>query len=283
MRRLLVVDKCVFQGTALDRLLEFVHNHHVVLPYALCVECLMSEGSDNSRAAKDPAVLLAKLDKLVKARVYVGCASSALFRMEKEQLGAAKTIIDEYATQRAQEGIATLDSDFLAVEAETCRRTFEPLIGLLQQYARTYFENVKKKGLCREFRGESQVSDVKRFDKWLQVADAAKTEITRHLFSEFSSSIGNDWYSWQMARLWWAWVIDWACRRNCSGSSFEKRDISNDLHDMEYVAYLSRADGIITRDKKLVEPLARAAFPEKDVFSSLEEVPDSYRCDWSGD
>jgi hypothetical protein len=50
---------------------------------------------------------------------------------------------------------------------------------------------------------------------------------------------------------------------------------------LEYVLLLARADAIITRDKKLVEPLARAAFPEKDVFSSLEEVPDSYRCDWA--
>jgi len=50
---------------------------------------------------------------------------------------------------------------------------------------------------------------------------------------------------------------------------------------MEYVASLSRADGLLTGDKKLVEPLVRAAFPEKDVFSSLE-VPDSYRCDWAG-
>lgn len=51
---------------------------------------------------------------------------------------------------------------------------------------------------------------------------------------------------------------------------------------MEYVLLLSRADGITTCDKELVEPLARAAFPGKDVFSSLEEVPESYRCDWAG-
>ncbi len=24
------------------------------------------------------------------------------------------------------------------------------------------------------------------------------------------------------------------------------------------------------------------SFPEKDVFSSLKEVPDSYQCDWAG-
>jgi hypothetical protein len=55
----------------------------------------------------------------------------------------------------------------------------------------------------------------------------------------------------------------------------------HDDQDSEYVLLLSRADAIVTRDRDLVEPLARAAFPEKDVFSSLEEVPESYRCDWA--
>ncbi len=86
-----------------------------------------------------------------------------------------------------------------------------------------------------------------------------------------------------MVRLWCAYAIEWACKRNYSGPSFENRDISNDLYDMEYVAYLSRADGILTGDTKLVQPLAEAAFPDKDMFSSLEEVPESYRCDWAGE
>jgi hypothetical protein len=43
----------------------------------------------------------------------------------------------------------------------------------------------------------------------------------------------------------------------------------------------AKANGMITRDKKLVEPLAHAAFPEKDVFSSLKDVPVSYRRDWA--
>ncbi|MGE5295203.1 MAG: hypothetical protein ACM3VT_10280 [Solirubrobacterales bacterium] len=38
-------------------------------------------------------------------------------------------------------------------------------------------------------------------------------------------------------------------------------------------------DALLSKDKGMGD-LARAAFPEKDVFSSLEEVPESYRCDW---
>lgn len=86
-----------------------------------------------------------------------------------------------------------------------------------------------------------------------------------------------------MVRLWCAYEIESACKRNYSGPSFENRDISSDFHDMEYVAYLSRADGILTGDTKLVQPLAEAAFPDKDIFSDPKEVPESYRCDWAGE
>jgi hypothetical protein len=56
--------------------------------------------------------------------------------------------------------------------------------------------------------------------------------------------------------------------------------VEHDLQDITYVLLLSRGDGLLTRDKDLVIPLAKAAFPEKDVFSSLEEVPKDYLGDW---
>ncbi|MGD8786803.1 MAG: hypothetical protein PVJ60_05225 [Phycisphaerales bacterium] len=61
------------------------------------------------------------------------------------------------------------------------------------------------------------------------------------------------------------------------------RRAEHDYQDMEYVLLLSRADGILTRDEKLVKPLAQAAFPEKDIFSNLDEVPEEYICHWGKD
>ena len=66
-----------------------------------------------------------------------------------------------------------------------------------------------------------------------------------------------------------------------TGSSLGEERVEHDYQDVGYVLLLSRANGIITRGRKLVEPLARAAFPEKDLFSSLDEVSESYRCDWT--
>lgn len=281
MSKLLVVDKCCFQGIPLLRLTEFVGNYYVVLPYALCVECLMSENDNFSSRRSDPELLLKRLDDSVKAGANIGYSSAGLFRMEKESLTAADSVVDEESTLRVKEGMINLDKNFISSEAEICKTTFEPLINLLLEFAKTYFENLVKKNLCVEFREDCQATDIERFKKWLQVAGAMKDALTQHMFSEISSTIRDDWYTWQIARLWWAWVIDWACKRNYSGSSFENRDISNDLYDMEYIAYLSLADGLLTQDERLVKPLAKAAFPEKDVFSSLDEVPEDYICNWT--
>jgi hypothetical protein len=82
------------------------------------------------------------------------------------------------------------------------------------------------------------------------------------------------WMTWQHLRLVMAFVYEyWYIRQ--TGSPRDKY-AEHDLQDTEYVLLLSRADGIITKDLGLIE-LARAAFPDKRVFSSLDDVP----CDWT--
>ena len=79
-----------------------------------------------------------------------------------------------------------------------------------------------------------------------------------------------------MVSLCLSWGTEMAIKRNKSGISFESYDISNDIFDIYYVSHLSQANGLIAGDKKLVRPLAIAAFPEKDVFGSIEDVPVQY-------
>ena len=277
MPKLLVIDKNRFQGIPSVLLLEFVKNYRVVLPYSLCVECLMSEDDKARRSAKDPVVLLSRLDAVVKAGAYVGYSSAKLFQKERETLRAVGSVVDKKSTQNFWEGTSNLERDFVQEEAKCCQASFKPLINRSLQFAMTYFENVQKKDLCSEFRGDREKCDIERFKKWLEVADKMKDALLAHSFPDIASTIETDWYIWQFVRIWWAWVIDWACRRNYSGPSIENQDISNDIYDMEYVAYLSRADGILTRDKRLVVPLAKAAFPDKVVFRCIEDVPASYK------
>jgi len=262
--------------TFLNQLLEFVKNYCVVLPDVLGSECLMSENPNDLRQDKDPQRLLKNLVDVIKAGAYVGYSSAELLQKEKDTLRPVDSVVDEENTKKVNK-VIKFD---IQVESKRCKETFEPLFGLLLKFGQTYFENVVKKNLCAEFREAYQAPDIDRFKKWLQFADTMKDDLTQHMFPDMVSSIGNNWYTWQMIRLWWAWIIDWACKRNYSGPSFEDKDISNDLHDIEYVAYLSRADGLLTKDKRLVQPLAKAAFPEKEVFSDLEEVPEEYLCNF---
>jgi hypothetical protein len=97
--------------------------------------------------------------------------------------------------------------------------------------------------------------------------------------SRFCLSV--EWMTWHRIRLLVAVIVDYMYHRE-KGDPPGNATAEHDYQDAEYVFLLSRADAIITtenREKGLVSPLARAAFPEKDVFSSLKEVPESYRCD----
>ncbi len=91
-----------------------------------------------------------------------------------------------------------------------------------------------------------------------------------------------EWISWQYFRLMDIIVQNYYYLRLTDAMPKEEIDrAEHDYQDMEYVLLLSRADAILTRDKKLVGPLARAAFPKKDVFSSLDEVPEDCICNWT--
>jgi hypothetical protein len=277
--KLLVIDKNRFQGIPSVLLLEFVKNYRVVLPHALAIECLISENNKGTTPSKNPIALLGRVDDMVKEGACFGYSSSAILKKERELLRAINSVVDEEGTEAIRNGMMALDVNFVQAEAKICKKTFEPLFGLLLNYGKTYFENLVKKNLCSEFREDHQAPDIDHLRKWLQVADTMKKDLAQRFFPEIFSSVGDDWYTWQTVRLWSAWAIEWACRRNYSGPTFENRDISNDLYDIEYVAYLSRADGILTRDNRLVKPLVSAGFPDKDVFSCIEDVPRSYKAE----
>jgi len=278
MVKLLVIDKNRFQGIPFDLLIEFVKNYYVVVPHILAVECLISENRYPSEKTKDPLILLNRLDRIIKGGANIGYSLSRLIEKERTRISTVDSIIDEDGTHIFRKGELSTDRDFIEREAKYCRETFEPWINLLLQLLKTFYDNAVKKGLLKNFREEAgQTSRDIRLIKWLKATDMMRKDILDKFFPEISSYVGTYWFTWQTLRLWFAWGFEWTCMRSQSGPSIENVDISNDMYDMEYVAYLSRAEGLLTRDKKLVEPLARAAFPEKDIFACIEDVPRSYR------
>jgi hypothetical protein len=285
MAKLLVIDKCCFQGTAEPRLIEFVREYHVFLPHALAIECLISDDCNRRNPHKNPICLLHRVEALVKAGAYFGRSSVSIHKEEQKNRRAAVQFIDERATLLIRDGTLVLTEGFVRREAGECRKAFDPLIELVTGLGRAFVVAIKGKAMSDGFQEEIQETcKVQRLERDLQAANQKRDEILQKWVPSLASDVTEDWYTWQVIRLWYAWAIEWAGRRAHTDDTTLQPDISNDFYDMEYVASLSRADAIITKEgekKGLVPCLARAAFPEKKVFSSLEDVPESYRCDWA--
>jgi hypothetical protein len=131
---------------------------------------------------------------------------------------------------------------------------------------------------------------IRRFENWIYATDKEMKNVISHLFSEkIRRHADTNWFLWQLSRLYFAYSLDLMFIKNLPGSCV-KKDISNDFYDIEPVLYLSRADGLLTNDKKLQVPLAKAAFPKKEVFvvdtskdvqhvldDIIDNIPQSYR------
>lgn len=288
MSELLVVDKSIFHSLCDcdEKLCALVKDYNIVLTHALFRECLISE---NQTSDKDPVKLLRQFDGAIKAGAKMGYSSQALFQAEKMTLCPVKSVIDEISTQKFRDGTANTDIDFIKQEAECCRKAFEPIIKSVLRIARALYDKLcKQEELSKKLRKEKDRT--RRFENWIQNTDTSKKVILKSLFSEqISSHADANWFTWQMARLYLAYSLDWLFIKNMPGSS-EKRNISNNLYDIEYVTYLSRANGLLTNDKKLQVPLANAAFPKKKVFvvdtskdvqhvldEIIDIIPKSYR------
>lgn len=288
MSELLVVDKSIFHSLCGcdEKLCAFVKNYNVVLPNALAAECLISE---NQEPSKNPVKLLRGFDKAIKAGAKMGYSSLKLFQAEKQTLCTAKSVVDESTTKLIRNGTLNTEADFIKQEAEYCRKTFEPIIESLLEIARILYDNLCKRDKLAEAIRKKK-DRIRRFENWIYATDKEMKNVISHLFSEkIRRHADTNWFLWQLSRLYFAYSLDLMFIKNLPGSCV-KKDISNDFYDIEPVSYLSRADGLLTNDKKLQVPLAKAAFPKKEVFvvdtskdvqhvldDIIDNIPQSYR------
>ncbi len=275
-KKLLILDKSVFHSTARSELLRFVKCHRVILPHALCVECAISQKGNSSKDSKDPKRLVQKLLDVVKNGAYAGKSPGKIVEEERSRNAAIESLIDMKETQTMREGILDKEPNLEKVREE-CEKAFKSITNSVERWAGQYYKNICNKKLEKGFREEVDEGDlVGRLGKYLQVIDEAKDDISNQFFGDRGKTMSVDRWEWQLLRLSLAWGTELACKRNKSGPSFENYDISNDIFDIYYVSHLSQADGLVAGDKRLVRPLATAAFPDKDVFGSINEVPSSY-------
>ncbi len=285
----LVIDKCAFQktGDRGDKLRSFAKNHLLILAHDLYGE-IVTDRKDGRRAH------LQWFQRAMQAGAYWGPSVRSMVEKEAEILAPYGFLADLDETRRMRDLFMrgrVLDPRHFA---DVVERNLESGKVLLDNHGVVCRKVVPQILECAEARRQELQPRVRRLERLqfllnrldaFEVFDAhaiAACAFRRYVRDAERFCLSREWVSWQYIRLTTVLHLEYAFLKKGQGGDGERETAEHDLYDVQYVVLLSRADAIITSDKKLVE-LARAAFPEKDVFSSLEEVPESYRCDWAGD
>ncbi len=280
----IVVDKDALVGVNIKDLCDFAKNHLMLGCDTLLYECATA-------SKQEPRDMLERYKKFIKSGAYYCSCSMTFIRSESENCVLYCWFLpDLKATKQIQTSDACLydmlDSPKTGEVFQSCCKVAKSMfVHLSDKVARRIdTEHPDVGSRLRQLPSDR----FERFQKLFEHIDAKDlrqmcVDSLRGFWikdkAKFCSS--PQWISWQYFRLMDVIVqYYYYLRLTDAMPKGEIERAEHDYQDMEYVLLLSRADAILTRDKKLVEPLARAAFPEKDVFSSLEEVPDSYLCHW---
>jgi hypothetical protein len=152
-------------------------------------------------------------------------------------------------------------------------------------------------GFNQEFSCEDPLllAEVRKFDSskegkaerlrcWAEFIDSQDMhQVSTKQLAEYTSCpekycLSDEWVSWQFLRLANIVYLEKTFLRHKGGESGQIK-MEHDIQDLTCVLLLCRADGIITCDNGCKD-LSQAAFPGKDVFSSLDDVSDKYLGSW---
>jgi hypothetical protein len=277
-----VIDKCTFQAHGGDVLCDFARNHFLILPHLLYGE-IVTNLEEQQREG-----LVRRFRKVISSGAYWAPSTRLMIEREGRSLQPYGFLadLDETASMRERFENGQVFSEKHAADAATCYLdSARVVLENSRVVCQTLLPDILAQADAR--RAELEGSRERRYQFWISEIDGFNLHgVGVRAFQKYTSSpdkfcLSEEWVSWQYIRLATILDLEYAFLKKGHGGKTEHENAEHDLHDMEYVVLLSRADAILSKDKGVCE-LARAAFPEKDVFSSLEEVPESYRCDWAG-
>jgi hypothetical protein len=277
----LLLDKSILHGTSTNDLCRFVEGHNVVLPDVLFYECATTD-------EKKKQEMLDRYKRAILAGGLYCPRLKAILHAEAKDLKPYGSLVDrEYdasirRTFRRHEKL--FDPDIVGRTQREEGEFFQYERSAVDQFCKhdhlTDAEGIKEKieYLSRKWRLE-------RLRVWARHADCMDLHDSANRLLEGITDhpeqycLSDEWISWHLVRVWLTWWRECTFLRQ-RGRGLDKLPIEHDWQDMTSVVLLSRTGGLLMCDKAW-QDLAAAAFPNKDVFSSLEEVPDSYRCDWA--
>jgi hypothetical protein len=281
LKKKLIIDKSVFvEEINRDNLCKFAAGHFLILPMNLYSECATNKKNWQKQFEKFRNIIISgghicsTLEDIIKQEGqllrpfdFQEDVDKETYKMREEfQKGGrfAEPDIDDIRKSH-DESAQTL--------IKHCKKVTDLIDNISGAKFSTAAEEVRK----------SQAGRDRRFVIWAKTVDSLDIhELAVRGLSKFSESpdkycLSSEWVTWHYLRG----SIILAFEYTFLGGKPGKNQLTiaeHDLHDEEYGLLLSRVDGLLTRDEKFVKPLAKATFPEKDVFSCLDEVTEDYRC-----
>jgi hypothetical protein len=275
-RKQIVLDKSALVGTSLNVLCGFAEQHFLILPSVLHDECVTNEGK--------AAQLLDRYERIILAGGFFCPSVLCISQTEAQSLQPYGPLLPDFeGTESWRRGLRSGLRLPLPTDVELTRKEHLCVAKSVLEYNPTITDTLFEEQFQQaqsEIR-HAQASRGDRLRKWVRIVDGQPlVGWSAGILECFRSPIddrlvSNKWVTWHHVRV----ISVMHLELRFLAESRPAGKVEHDLQDMEYVSLLSRADAVLSTDRPLCD-LARAAFPEKDVFSSLEEVPESYRCGW---
>jgi len=278
----LIIDKNIFQATKTDFLCRFAENHFLILPEILLYEC--STGSEEN---KD--VLLDRFEKVRTAGGRICPNIKTMLNEEAKNLLPYGSLVNPEIGENTRLGHKKHDeiSHNLREMSEYHDDNVWNFLNPTEDFYEEILSNHPELSALLRQLDASGDSRLDRFKFWLKFVE--QQGVHRLAMENLAGitdypeeyCLSDKWVSWHFIRVTFTVIHEYNFLRHHSPTGITENRARHDLRDAEYVCILSRAGGLLTRDERLVGPLAKAAFPEKDIFSSLDQVPEDYICHWS--
>jgi hypothetical protein len=273
--KLLVIDKDIFRGTKRIVLEAFVKNHFLVLPKVLFDEVF------TTNEARD--TLKEDLRSAILAGGYICPPSGYIIRKEAETLKPYGSLPDDKGTTNLRKIFKSKKEFFAINKIGQIQDEMNETAKLFKDFVRILSDNLTEK-LRNGFRKLSGFDTCSRIVGLMELVDKSNihdiaVETMEHLTKDPTFCSDKNWISWQYVRLRILLHYEHLFKMQIN-SEINIRKVEHDCMDMEYALLLSRADGLLSKDK-FIQALVKAAFPKKNVFSSLEEIPEDYVCHWN--
>ena len=281
MKKYLILDKSVFEATSTSKLGIFAQNHFLILPDVLYYECATTD--------KNKERLLDRFRSVILSGAYTCPSYVGIIRNEAKNFYPYGFIVDLEEVPAVRRTFQLNSRPYSSNHAQEKLEDELDMAKMLRDSSDDYLKKiaVENPSLLSEIRkfDNSRKGRFERFRAWAKNVDsqdihwASMKQLKGVTHCHDKYCLSDEWVSWQFLRLTHIIFMEHAFLRQ-TGDVSKIESFEHDIQDVKYVLLLSRADGLLTRDTGC-SCLAQAAFPEKDVFTSLDKVPEEYICHWS--